>query len=890
MVLRTIVLLLALLSPVLALGPSFAQDAASPSDHPPLKIAVYGHYAPFTVIGPDGKPAGLLIDMWKAWSKTTGRPVKFVVSGWSDTLDNVRSGKADIHSGLFENSERSEWMAFSEPIHTIKSGVFFRSSDPEGVRPLSSMAGQRVGVPDDTFQQRFIEENYPQVNAIAFDGSTEMATALLSGKLDAMIHEVPHLYAALDGMGMRGAVSRSPEDLLTNTLHAAVAQGRPELAKQISDGFAAIPKDILIKLDERWLADPLDRYYRPVGIKVVLTHEEEQWLKGNPDIRLAVTTFIKPVDIIDDLGNYSGLNADLIQKLNEKLGLIITPQHYPRWSDVVDNALSGEVDGALSFSRTPERERHMLYTAPYGFDPVIVLARKDDEQLTSFKALKGLTVTMLKGIAFKTELSEAVGPEGKLIEVDDEAGALRQLAAGEVDAHVSTLVFYGNTQRATFTSGLKIATSRNLEAGTLRIAIHKSKPILFSILNKGLNAISRDELASLRTKWLVYAPEQTELKTLSTDEQRWLKAHRNIRVGVMQSWPPFHIEGESGQRSGITMDVFDLVNKRLNGQLVAVPGEWRQHQEFLKDGRLDALMDLTPTEKRLPLYNFTEPYLSVPHVIVAKRAGPRFETLDDLVGKTVALERGFGTVAQLREEHPEITVIEVDDTAAALDAVSVGTADAYIGNRAVSAHVMQRDLITNLSIHGRFKSGSSILAIGSRKDAPILSSIFDKALASISAEEWSVLLGKYVDTGTRDALISTAEARLSIKERAWVQNNTVSVGVEEWAPIIFANAEGKAGGLTGDYLTLLAEKTGLRFEIITDEWDPLLKGLENKTIDLLPATYYTDARATYGLYSTPYFQMREFLYVRTDNTKTRSFDDMAEGRIAMAAASIIHKP
>jgi hemerythrin-like metal-binding protein len=137
-----------------------------------------------------------------------------------------------------------------------------------------------------------------------------------------------------------------------------------------------------------------------------------------------------------------------------------------------------------------------------------------------------------------------------------------------------------------------------------------------------------------------------------------------------------------------------------------------------------------------------------------------------------------------------------------------------------------------------------------------------------------------------EGLISTdtptqIKAKLNTKEQNWVETHTVKVGIEEWPPIVFTGDDGGAAGLAGGILELLTNRTGIKFEIVSDAWDPLLKGLRERTIDLLPATYYTDERATYGLYSKPYFLMKEFVYVQSENQEISSLDDLAHKKIAV---------
>lgn len=123
---------------------------------------------------------------------------------------------------------------------------------------------------------------------------------------------------------------------------------------------------------------------------------------------------------------------------------------------------------------------------------------------------------------------------------------------------------------------------------------------------------------------------------------------------------------------------------------------------------------------------------------------------------------------------------------------------------------------------------------------------------------------------------------LNAEERDWLaKNNVISVGVEEWYPFVKANEDGQPGGIAGDFLSLILEKTGLKIKTITGEWANLLADFEQGNIDLLPATYYTEDRATYGLYSSPYFSSKEFIYTKKDEKSVHSFDNLRGKRLAI---------
>jgi len=261
---------------------------------------------------------------------------------------------------------------------------------------------------------------------------------------------------------------------------------------------------------------------------------------------------------------------------------------------------------------------------------------------------------------------------------------------------------------------------------------------------------------------------------LTQEERAWLSEHPKLRVGVMDAWPPMNYLDSHGVPRGIGMDYLHVLNRRLGGILEVVPGPFKKNMAAVTSGELDALMDITPKKEREALFEFTSPYLFTPQVIVGKRGGVYFEGEESLRGLTVALEKGYFTVGKFNREEPKIGVVEYPTTSDCLDAVSRGEADAYVGNRAVAVHLLEKEVITNLKVMGRTSEAPVPLAIGVSKDRPVLRGILDKALASISRTElreihqkWmtepaSRILEQEVDVGRIDQMLGLTLLTLAL--------------------------------------------------------------------------------------------------------------------------------
>ncbi len=214
-----------------------------------LVIAISSNYPPLSIIGADGKPHGYLIDLWHEWARKTGKRIRFRASSWKDSVVALRSGVADIHSGLFISESRSLWFEFSQPMFPIASAVYYRSGT-EKPKSLGSVKG-KVGVGNGFYQEEYLRQNYPDLQISTYRDIDEMLFALLQKKVVALVSEKPEMESTLYRFGVRGAISEG-ETLFSKQVHAAVLKGNDKLLTLIDDGFAGISAEKYAALKKRW--------------------------------------------------------------------------------------------------------------------------------------------------------------------------------------------------------------------------------------------------------------------------------------------------------------------------------------------------------------------------------------------------------------------------------------------------------------------------------------------------------------------------------------------------------------------------------------------------------------------------------------------------------------
>lgn len=368
--------------------------------------------------------------------------------------------------------------------------------------------------------------------------------------------------------------------------------------------------------------------------------------------------------------------------------------------------------------------------------------------------------------------------------------------------------------------------------------------------------------------------------TLTETEKIWLRDHSEIRIGVMNAWPPMAFVDKDGHTRGIDAEMISALNRRLNGALNIVSGPWDSIYEGVKNKSLDALMGITPREDRKPDFNFTHPYIVIPHVIFGRTDEKSKLTLPNLSNRAVAVEESFFIASLLRTNYPDIEIKSYKNTSDALNAVSSGEAAAYVGNRAVAAYIIQEELISNLKQFDKISESSSINAIGVRKDWPILKDILQKALDNISQQEKRTILSEWV---SRDANRENS-FDLTRSEKDWLAAHPVIrvAGDKAWAPIEFIGRNGEFAGLAVDYLAKISDLLGVEFEYdAKSSWLQVTKKMKDRRLDMFSAVSSSEERREFVTFTTPYLNMPAVIFTRSDLPFSGGLEDLSGKRVAV---------
>lgn len=216
----------------------------------PLVVVHSDNTPPLSFVGYNGEPKGLVIDYWRAWSLTTGIPIKIVQVSWPETLEMVRDGRADIHGGLYYSDERGRFLDFSDPFFTLEAAIYVRKS--LDIRTMNQLGDLVVAVLNQGYSEYYLKRHHPEVNIRVYDSSNLMAEAAMTGEVHALLTEKTTLVHQLGSQGMLDEFV-ALDTLYRRDIRGAVAAGNQALLKRIREGEIKLSSRDRDKIFSQWV-------------------------------------------------------------------------------------------------------------------------------------------------------------------------------------------------------------------------------------------------------------------------------------------------------------------------------------------------------------------------------------------------------------------------------------------------------------------------------------------------------------------------------------------------------------------------------------------------------------------------------------------------------------
>lgn len=153
-----------------------------------IRIATEGAYPPFNFTQPDGKVAGLEVDLANALCERMKRPCTVVAQEWDGIIPGLLAKKYDaIMATMNITPERAKAIGFSTPYMVVPAYFVAPAKSSIDGSP-ASLRGKTIGAQVSTTHSRYVEKHLgSEATLKTYDTASNLLADLKAGRIDAAI-------------------------------------------------------------------------------------------------------------------------------------------------------------------------------------------------------------------------------------------------------------------------------------------------------------------------------------------------------------------------------------------------------------------------------------------------------------------------------------------------------------------------------------------------------------------------------------------------------------------------------------------------------------------------------------------------------------------------------
>ncbi|WP_304544452.1 HD domain-containing phosphohydrolase [Sulfurimonas microaerophilic] len=241
-----------------------------------------------------------------------------------------------------------------------------------------------------------------------------------------------------------------------------------------------------------------------VESKIDFTQEEMEYIKNAPPVIISNEKDWVPFDF-QSAGVPMGYSVDILKLLSKKSGLKIQFVNGLTWTEIINNFKNKDIDIVQSIYKTPKREEFGSFSDPIYHFKNYFITNQHTTDVHSLRDLNYKRVGVVEGWAIEDLIKEKY-PKIQLKRYDDLTSSILALSRDDIDAIIETNEAFRFLSNQLYIKNLTIGEwckeYDNYKQRAIYLMLQKDDPILLSIINKSLRAITPKEKVLLIHKWL----------------------------------------------------------------------------------------------------------------------------------------------------------------------------------------------------------------------------------------------------------------------------------------------------------------------------------------------------------------------------------------------------
>lgn len=361
-------------------------------------------------------------------------------------------------------------------------------------------------------------------------------------------------------------------------------------------------------------------------------------------------------------------------------------------------------------------------------------------------------------------------------------------------------------------------------------------------------------------------------------ELEWINKNPIITYGAETNWAPYDFVDKQKKHIGISNDYLKLISLKSGLKFKANIDVWDTLLKKIRHQEIDLLPSIYISDSRKKYLIFSQPYQTMAHYFF-KRDDVNIDSLTEMDGMVIAIPKGYSTIEDLKIRYPKLVILETLDIPTAISSVIERKADLLLDTHSVINYHLKEKAITTIHPFLELPSDEVItLHMASSNKNPMLISIINKSLASISEKNKQQIHNKWLSNTNTDTTIF-----LSQTEKNWLNNHPTIrfTGDPDWLPYEAFDKYGKHIGITSDFLNIVQQKLGIKIEIIpSNSWPEAINSIKNNDVDIISQSIEWEPTSELQ-FTQAYLSSPVVIIMQDDNNYVENLEQISDKKIAV---------
>ncbi len=461
----------------------------------------------FQEIDEDGNYSGYSYEYLQAIAQFTGWEYEYVTTATSsECLELLKNGEIDLMGVVQRTPEREAIYDYPELSSGFSASLLV--TDKNDLRyayeDFDSFDSMTIGIQKNFARNRglsdYCQKKQFSVKTITFDTKEDMLKAIAAKTID----------AALISSNQNSPDYRVIAKFAPSEVYYITTKGN----QRVLDGLnKALEK---LKMESpNFNTELYKKYYDfSEGQIAVLSKEEQAYLDGHPSLDVRYDPANPPFEMTNADGNPEGISIDIMKRISKAVGITFRYVPVEKGSIAKRGPCRDCIYSKMIYDYGWANSHNVLITQPYIEVNYVTVYKKSNT--------KNIRVALLRGSYLTDIIEKSTLEHGAVTYYDTVEECLDAVERGDED-----YTFANAYESEYFLAQPKYhaLNLRNLQVESQRLGIGVSKnadPMLYSILAKGLQSISGDELTEIIREHVNHGGETNFFDMLYTNPVQFL--------------------------------------------------------------------------------------------------------------------------------------------------------------------------------------------------------------------------------------------------------------------------------------------------------------------------------------------------------------------------------